>query len=130
MPNASQHRNKADRNRRFVAALDCDAFPEWVVVGAFYTAVHLVEQLRAAANQGHSQAHDDRTSYVREHHREIHDAYQALRNVSNLARYWSSSDFFNQFQPADVRDILIDTHLAAIEAYVTAALTPPPPVTP
>jgi hypothetical protein len=45
MPSADQHRRKAESNRRFLASISLDDFPDWVVVAAFYTAVHVVERL-------------------------------------------------------------------------------------
>ena len=51
MPSADQHRHKAERNRKFLDSISREEFPEWVVVGAFYTAVHLVERLRAMARE-------------------------------------------------------------------------------
>ena len=54
MPSADQHRNKAERNRRFLNSIPLDNFPEWVAVASFYTAVHLIEMARAKAGDGDS----------------------------------------------------------------------------
>lgn len=54
MPNQDQHRKKAESNRKFLASISLDDHPDWVVVAAFYTAVHLVERLRALAGEGDS----------------------------------------------------------------------------
>jgi hypothetical protein len=119
MPSADQHRNKAERNRLFLDSISLQDFPEWVVVAAFYTAVHLVERLRAAAGDGDSTSHEDRLDYVQ--HRlpaEIHSAYQILQNVSMLARYQSMGDFFNQFQPAEVAEQIVNNRLVRIEKHV------------
>jgi len=59
MPAESQHQNKATHNRQFLDSINTDDYPDWVVVAAFYTAVHLVERLRAANRHG------DRTSHER-----------------------------------------------------------------
>lgn len=119
MPSADQHRSKADRNRKFLATISLNDFPEWVAVAAFYTAVHLIEQARAKAGDGDSTSHEDRLNYVQ--HRlpsEIHSAYHILQNVSMLARYQSVSDFFAQFQPEDVERELVSKRLTLIENYI------------
>lgn len=119
MPSADQHRSKAERNRRFLNSISLHDFPEWVAVVAFYTAVHLVEQIRAKAHDGDSTSHEDRLEYVQ--HRlpaAIHSAYQILQNVSMLARYQSTADFFAQFQPEDVDREIVNTRLVQIEDFV------------
>lgn len=118
MPSADQHRQKAESNRQFLATIPLNGFPDWVVVVAFYTAVHLVERVRAASGDGHSTDHDGRLSYVQSMHPNIHTAYHQLQNASMLARYQSRGDFFNQFQPDQVRDLLVGRYLAEIEKYV------------
>jgi hypothetical protein len=122
MPKAGEHKAKADHNRRFLETVAVGDFPDWVTVAAFYTAVHLVERVRAASGEGHSQSHDERLSYVANVHAPIHTAYHILQNASMLARYQSRGDFFQQFQPEDVRARLVDEFLASIEAYVVVRL--------
>lgn len=119
MPSADQHRNKAERNRQFLNSISLTDYPEWVVVAAFYTAVHLVERLRHLAGDGHSTSHEDRLEYVQHHLPDaIHTDYHILQNVSMLARYQSTADFFAQFQPADVAEQLVNNRLARIEQHV------------
>ena len=122
MPSADQHRRKAESNRRFLDTISPDDHPDWVVVAAFYTAVRLVERVRAAAGHGHSTGHEDRLAYVREVHPDIHTAYHQLQNASMLARYQSHGDFFSQFQPEEVSELLVGRYLAHIEQYVTERL--------
>lgn len=123
MPSADQHRNKADRNRDFLNSIDRDQFPDWVAVVAFYTAVHLVERLRAKAGDGDSTSHEDRLNYVQHRLQEIHSPYQILQNVSMLARYQSVADFFNQFQPEDVQKKLVEELLGKIENFAEKAFS-------
>jgi len=118
MPIASQHKSKAEINRRFLDTIDIDDFPEWKVVAAFYVAVHLVERLRAATNDGHSTSHEDRLNYVQIVHPDIHTSYHVLQNASMLARYQSRGDFFNQFQSNEVAETLIGRYLSGVERYV------------
>jgi len=94
---------------------------------AFYTAVHLVEKLRAYENE-HSRNHEERNEYVRVKHKRIHTAYHELFNQSVLARYHTLGKF--TLTREQVKLILVDKHLVQIEKYValeTAKHTPPPP---
>lgn len=118
MPSADQHRRKAESNREFLATISLDDYPDWAVVVAFYTAVHRVEQLRAAAKEGHSQSHEERLAYVQERHPQIHTAYHILQNASMLARYESNATFFGQFQREVIADRLLGQFLVQIEQYV------------
>lgn len=121
MPSADQHRSKLERNRKFLNSISVNDFPEWVAVAAFYTAVHLIERVRAKAGDGDSTSHEDRLEYVQ--HRlpsEIHSAYHVLQNVSMLARFQSVADFFAQFQPDDVEREIVAKRLSKIEDYVRA----------
>jgi hypothetical protein len=122
MPSADQHRRKAESNRRFLDGIPRDDFPDWVVVAAFYTAVHLVERLRASAGHGHSTGHEDRLAYVWEFHPDVHTAYHQLQNAAWLARYQSRADIFDQFQPEQVTELLVGRYLAQVERYVTDRL--------
>jgi hypothetical protein len=122
MPSADQHRRKAESNRWFLASISLDDFPDWVVVAAFYTAVHVVERLRAAAGDGHSTDHDDRLAYIQDRHPDVHTAYHILQNASMLARYQAHADFFAQFQREDVTDKIVDSRLPEIERYVEERL--------
>jgi len=123
MPRADQHRIKAERNRLFLSTISVNNHPDWVVVVAFYTAVHLAERLRAAAGHGDSTGHDDRLTYIQLEHPDIHTHYHIVQNVSMLARYQSNSDFFNQFQCAEIPDKSIAQRLDPIEEYVTKWIT-------
>ncbi len=122
MPKADQHRIKAEQNRRFLDTIKIDDHPDWVVVAAFYTAVHAVERLRAAAGHGDSTSHEDRLGYVQHEHADIHTHYHILQNASMLARYQSNADFFAQFQPDEIPHRIIAERLVPIEQY--AALAP------
>jgi len=129
MPSASEHQIKANHNRAFLNSITDPAFCDWTAVAAFYTAVHLVEQLFAL--QGlHSQDHRSRNREVRIRLRPIPKHYRPLYNLSMVARYRESSKF--QLTASAVQSLTIGTHLVAIESYVAAqvsgpASTPPSP---
>jgi hypothetical protein len=125
MPSADQHRKKAESNRKFLDSISLEEFPDWVVVAAFYTAVHWIELLRARDGDGHSTAHEDRLAYVQHNHPDIHTSYHILQNASMLARYQSRAEFFAQFQPEDVTEKIVGRYLREIENYVGEA--PPTP---
>jgi hypothetical protein len=118
MPTADQHRAKIAHNRLFLNSVSVEDFPDWVATAAFYTALHLVEQLRVASGHGQSENHTLRAAYVRDRHPTIFVAYRKLQNASNLARYHARADFFRQFQPADIAVKLVAGCLDAIEQYV------------
>jgi hypothetical protein len=117
MPNPSQHQNKAKNNREFLDTFDWDKHPDWATVVAFYTAVHLVERLRALDGQD-SENHQDRLRYVQLSHREIHYEFHELLNASKLARYEANSVFHNQLSNDQIINIVIGKWLVAIEKYV------------
>jgi hypothetical protein len=118
MPSADQHRRKAEHNRKFLDSIALDDYPDWVVVVAFYTAVHLVEWLRAASGDGDSTDHEDRLLYVQLRHPEIHTAYHILQNASMLARYQSNAAFFAQFQRETIAERILGEYLPAIQKHV------------
>ena len=125
MPTQSQHRTKARGNRDFLSEIDPSARSDWAVVVAFYTAVHLVEQVRAVGGE-HSKNHKDRIDYLGIHHRAIAAQFYMLYSASRLSRYDSNADFYAQFANADIQAVVIDGWLAAVETYV-AGLSPATP---
>lgn len=123
MPTADQHRVKVAGNRKFLASVPLDDHPDWVVVVAFYTALHVVDQLRAALGHGHSRGHTDRRAYIQQHHPKIHLHYHTLENGSLLARYESNSDFFSRYQRQEITDDLLAIRLVSIEEYARTCVT-------
>lgn len=122
MPTADQHRNKAEKNRKFLATISLTDHPEWVVTVAFYVAVHTIERLRAFADRSHSDSHYDRMRCVQIQHAEIHYEYQILETASRIARYDSSADFFVKYDATRIQTQLIDKALATIENYANRVL--------
>jgi hypothetical protein len=113
MPKPNQHQVKADSNRAFLNTLLGP--PDWMAIIAFYTAVHLVEKLRAHRGE-HSISHEDRSASVRKNFRAIQNEYHELFNNSLVARYGTAGQFTKTAD--DVKSLLIDTYLVAIEKYV------------
>lgn len=122
MPSADQHRKKVQQNRNFLNSINLNDYPDWVVVAAFYVAVHLVEQLRHALGEGDSTSHEERRKYVQARHPDIHAAYAILENASRLARYESNADFYKQFQREDIAEKILGKYLPKVDTYVAEKL--------
>lgn len=129
MPNSTEHRDKHAFNRAFLNTGLASSNPEWAAVVAFYAAVHLIERLAAAELRGpvHHRTHSQRETYLRRHrqHRAVLIDYERLQHASEISRYGTAAQFTARFSATTVQSELIDTHLAAIEDYVTAYFTPP-----
>ena len=126
MPKPKQHQEKASSSRAFLDSISTDAPPDWIATVAFYTAVHLVEKLRAYRGE-HSENHEDRNSAVRRDYRAIQTEYHELYNHSLVARYGTAGQF--SMKASEVKALLVDTYLVAIEQFVaneTVKRTAPP----
>jgi hypothetical protein len=122
MPKGNEHQEKASHNKSFLNGIDGN-FPDWKAVAMFYVAVHLVERLRARHSepkQRDSKDHVDRNGFVKESHRQIHEAYRDLFDASLTARYYPQSQFAKQFPTVDP----LAHHLQTIETYVDTACSP------
>ena len=88
MPSDTDHIQQARRNAQFLSTFDLAATPhaEWVIIVAFYTAVHLVEAHFARANL-HWRRHEDRNRQVERQFPEISTDYMLLYKESRKARY-------------------------------------------
>jgi hypothetical protein len=120
MPKPKQHQDRANRNRALLDSISATGPPDWMATVAFYVAVHLVEKLRAYSGE-HSTNHDERAAAVRKQFRAIQVPYHQLYEVSRLARYGTTGQFKMTVQ--QVKSLLIDTQLVAIEKFVAAETT-------
>jgi hypothetical protein len=131
MPSSTEHRAKYDLNRAFLNTGLASTNPAWAAVVAFYAAVHLIERLAAAEPRGpvHHRTHFERRQYLIRHrqHRAIFAAYNTLQEAAEISRYGTVNQFNALYTAVTVQSELIDTHLVAIENYVTAYFAPPPP---
>ena len=134
MPSAAEHRDKYDANRAFLNTGLAATNPEWAAVVAFYAAVHLIERLAAAERRGpvHHRTHIKRNAYLGGHrrHRVLAPHYVELQLASEVSRYGTVHQFAKDYSASRVQSELIDTHLVAVEDYVTAHFAPPPPPAP
>lgn len=131
MPSSSEHKEKAERNERFLGQLVSVDDADWASVAAFYTALHLIERLSACDNLHHG-GHASRGAWLARHtkHRAIRHHYQALYDAAHKARYGTLKQFQRAFPAAAVKQQLIETHLGSIDRYVVAHFAPTAPPTP
>lgn len=115
MATAAEHKQKAEHNQRFLAAIS-DEFPDWLATVAFYVAVQCIE--RMLADRGlHSKDHYERKEAVRRHFPSLRQAYNDLYNASLVARY----DPFDACLPVeDVRGVLIARRLAHVTSFTAS----------
>ncbi len=111
MPGQEAHRAKAQHNQGFIERIG-DAFADWLVIAAFYKAVHIVEMLRAVEGQ-HSRGHHERNTYLKTKHPNIWFEYYHLYGFSIQARYYCT-----RIDVDEVRSELIGKRLPALERLV------------
>jgi hypothetical protein len=88
MPDEIEHLFQAQTNEEFSRSIDLDESPylHWAAVGAFYSALHLVEGYLNRLSI-HSSTHKKRNSNVATHLTAIYDDYRDLQEASEDARY-------------------------------------------
>lgn len=90
MPSEQPHSRQAVHNRQFVDSLDVDTTPylDWVVTGAFYTAVHLIEKF-LAPHGIHPESHKHRCNAMSRIDvlRPVFEDYRDLYTESERCRY-------------------------------------------
>lgn len=91
MPNQQEHLDKAAHNERFLDTFDVDSTPylDWVVIVAFYIAVHYVDAYLALRGYEHIGDHKTRGNLVilDSDLRAVADPYFQLKDDSEGARY-------------------------------------------
>jgi hypothetical protein len=88
MATESEHRQQAEQNGAFLATIDQERFPEWVVTVAFYKAVHLIEMVFAHDSRKPGGSHGRRNQVLKRHYPDIWKQYRPLYTFSRMARYW------------------------------------------
>jgi len=86
---SNEHQQKWLHNRSFMVSIfDRETHADWLLVSAFYVAVHAVEAL-FAEHSIHSTDHHERKRILRREPRwkAIYDNYHPLENASWAARY-------------------------------------------
>ncbi len=118
MPEQQAHRAKAKHNQGLIEKIG-DEFADWLVIAAFYKAVHIVEMLRAVEGQ-HSRGHygrNGRNTYLETEHPSIWVEYFPIYNLSIRARYYCT-----RINVDKVRSELVGKRLPALERLVEAEM--------
>ena len=110
-----------------------EQFPGWLVVVAFYKAVHLVEAVFAADGAGHMHDHQTRNRVLKTtpRYKQIWKNYSPLWQASLVARYMEDGNgtavpSFAEYMPPDAVDRLILKHyLHQIEQSVSRLIGRP-----
>jgi len=125
MPNVATHLSVAHRNQLCLDFLrpQISVHPEWVVVVAFYQALHLVEAVFASLpTPYHSTDHSDRRQrlFADNRFKNLRDHYRPLERASKIARYLhddnSAYASFSAFlTPADVETQILNHRLRQVQ---------------
>lgn len=90
MPNRDAHLKKAEHNEGFYSSFDIDKtlYKDWIVVGIFYSALHLIEAHFAIENK-HPFAHGMRDEWIKSDWRlsKIWPDYRDLKEYRQKASY-------------------------------------------
>lgn len=143
MPDAAAHIALAQRNQLCLdyLRLRINDYPEWVVVAAFYKAVHLVEAVFASLpTPFHSTDHSDRRTKLFSDRRfeNLRNHYRPIERASKVARYLSVDNVdytsFAVFLPtSQVESQILNHRLRRVQAAAETLLgyqIPPPPTVP
>ena len=118
MPSFEEHRQKCDIAKSTQLALqaaDSNIYADWIVIAAFYQALHWVDAFFALENY-HPRRHGERKGAV-ERHRDLErigDSYTRLYDASIDARY---EPFTYQNDP-DIVEALLEEDLALIATHI------------
>ena len=118
MASEKAHKEKARHNQAFLDKIG-DEFADWLVIVAFYKAVHVVEMLRALQGR-HSRGHHQRNRYLQTEYPLMWTEFFPLWNFSVQARYDCKS-----LQARKVRSLLIGQRLPALERLVEEEMQKP-----
>ena len=102
MPTREDHLRKAQHNESFYSMLDIEKTPyrDWVVVGIFYTALHLIDSYLATKNV-HPKAHFVRDNWVK-NNRELDNIWLDYRELKEF-RMKASYKLY-EFTTQEVKD--------------------------
>jgi enterochelin esterase-like enzyme len=84
MPNKKSHIEKARHNTKFYASFDLHETPfkDWVVVGVFYSALHIIDAYLVTKGE-HSFSHITRDSWIK-NRRELDPVWFDYRDLKEL----------------------------------------------
>ena len=135
MPTKDSHLAAAEHNRCAIEYLreKLGQFPGWIVVVAFYRAVHLVEAVFAADGAGHMHDHQTRNRVMKTtpRYKQLWKNFSPLWQASLVARYMEDGNgaecpSFVEYMPPDVVENLVLRHyLHQIEQSVNRLIDQP-----
>ena len=109
MPSTQEHQKKQSRSQLALSELqispNSSQDADWIVVLAFYKALHAVDSYLATLNIQPSD-HSERNRYVQNCLRRLHNTYWVLYRASRRARY---GPFTYESSDKDVSDMLNST---------------------
>lgn len=136
MPCKQDHLSLASHNQNTIQYLlkDINTFSDWIVIVAFYKAIHMIEALRAHAFKDHSHSHESREIFLKSQNRfySLYRNYTALKEAAQIARYLNSkcngdfSSFSQYLSPQDVKSQILDHELPHFESTLNKFLGRPP----
>lgn len=132
MPDRAAHLKQAKHNKSALGYLQkrIADFPDWVVVVAFYAALHYVEAVFATDKDiQHGQSHGRRLEMLKSksRYKDIFMHYRILKNYSEIARYLEDEEgkeicFVTQFPVARVEQEVVRHHLKKVESSALTLL--------
>lgn len=129
MPDIAAHRGHVERTKQARAHLDTriDDWPEWVVVTAFYEALHVVESM-LATHGIHCPNHEDRNLLLQQRFPRVWDYYGRLYKESRVARYFGHRAVpYRDHMPVQrIRSEIVGHWLARVRSDASAAAVAPP----
>jgi len=91
MPTFNEHQIKAKHNESFFTSFDVakTSFLDWVVVGIFYTALHLIDAYFARKTNGHPISHRMRDEWIGKdpNLKKVYYDYRDLKDFRRAASY-------------------------------------------
>ena len=118
MPTFEEHRQKceiAKSTQLALQAVDSSEYADWIVIAAFYQALHWVDAF-FALDDYHPRRHGERKGAVEKHRdlEKIGDSYTRLYDASIDARYES----YTYKNDPDEVEVLLEEDLASIVTHI------------
>ena len=122
MPSFEEHRQKCDIARSAQLALqtaDPSEHTDWIVITAFYQALHWVDAFFALSNR-HPRRHGERKRFVDQHENleRISESYTNLYDASIIARYEPET----YKDDPDIVEALLEEDLALIVIHISESI--------
>jgi len=106
MPNKSEHLEKANHNEKFFQSLDVDntCFRDWIVVGIFYCALHLIDSYFAESENKHPPVHSVRDRWIRGN-LNLENLWEKYRELKEFRK--NASYEMHDFSAEEIKDDIL-----------------------